>query len=124
MAETTDAETTLKVLRQRIAQFASERDWEQFHQPKDLAMGLSIEASELLELFLWKTTQDVDEMVNAPAGLARISEELSDVLIYTLNLANRLDIDLSAALTTKLEVNAAKYPVEKARGSSQKYSEL
>ena len=119
-----DADTTILALRELVATFAREREWAQFHTPKDLAAGLSIEAAELLELFLWKTPAEVEEMTRQPQVRERMAEELADVMIFCLNFANRLDIDLVTATLTKLEANAVKYPVEKAKGVSHKYTEL
>jgi NTP pyrophosphatase (non-canonical NTP hydrolase) len=119
-----DAETTVMTLREQVAQFARERDWGQFHTPKDLAVGLSIEASEMLELFLGKTPAEVDTMVAQPEARARMAEELADVLIFSLNFANRLDLDLASAVNAKLAANVAKYPIDKAKGSSKKYAEF
>jgi dCTP diphosphatase len=118
-----DAETTVQQLRERVAAFVQERDWEQFHTPKDLAAALSIEAAELLELFLWKTPQEVETLTLQDDIRMRMAEELADVLIYSLNFANRVGLDLSAALTAKLAANARRYPVETARGNSKKASE-
>jgi NTP pyrophosphatase (non-canonical NTP hydrolase) len=119
-----DANTTNLALRKKVAAFAREREWEQFHTPKNLAAGLSIEAAELLELFLWKTPAEIEEMTRQPQARARLAEELAGVMIFCLNFANRLDIDLATATLTKLEANAVKYPVEKAKGVSRKYTEL
>jgi NTP pyrophosphatase (non-canonical NTP hydrolase) len=112
----------LLVLRERLRKFADERDWNQFHTPKNLAMALCVEASELLEHFQWLRD---DESVNLSVPtLASVREEVADVLLYLIRLADKLDIDLVAAATEKMEINASKYPADKARGSSRKYSEL
>jgi NTP pyrophosphatase (non-canonical NTP hydrolase) len=113
---------SLEQLRAALRQFASDRDWDQFHSPKNLAIALSVEAAELLEHFQWTLEAD-------SAGLTReqhtkVREEIADVLLYLIRLADKLDIDLLAAATDKIRVNAVKYPVEKARGSSKKYTEL
>ncbi len=112
----------LTELRDRLRQFADERDWEQFHSPKNLAIALSVEASELLEHFQWLT--DAESARLDATQLARVREELADVLLYLIRLADRLDVDLLAAARDKIALNAEKYPVEKARGSSRKYTEL
>lgn len=112
----------LESLTQTLRQFAAERDWGQFHSPKNLACALSVEAAELLEHFQWLTEQQSDEL--APEKRAEVGQELADVLLYLLQLADRLQIDLVAAARRKLELNAARYPVAQARGSSRKYSEL
>ena len=109
-------------LRNKLRQFAAERDWDQFHSPKNLAMALSVEAAELLEHFQWLS--DAESAAMAPEKRAKIGEELADVLLYLIRLADKLDIDLASAATEKMTVNAAKYPTYKARGSSKKYTEL
>jgi NTP pyrophosphatase (non-canonical NTP hydrolase) len=96
--------------------FRDERDWAQFHNAKDLAVGLSIEASELLECFLWKNPQAADS--------EKIREELADVLVYALLLAHEVKIDISSAVHDKLAKNAIKYPVSKAKGRADKYDQL
>lgn len=116
-----DAETTILTLRQRIARFVAERDWAQFHTPKDLAAAISIEAAELQELFLWKSPAEVEAMTGQPEARRRVCEELADVLILCLNLANRLEIDVAEAVTAKVEANAAKYPADVVRGRADKY---
>ena len=112
-----DQSTVLQTIKDALERFNSERDWSQFHTPKDLAMALNVEAAELLELLLWKRT---DEELDTE----RLAEELSDVLITTLNLASRLQIDLASATQDKIAQNALKYPVDRARGKALKYDEL
>jgi len=112
----------IKLLTERIVAFRDERDWKQFHNPKDLALSLSLEAAEVLEIFQWKSGAEVD--VVSRDRKADLSDELADVLYYVLLMAHDLDIDLETALRAKLARNAEKYPVEKARGSSKKYTEL
>ena len=109
----------LKKLMEVVLQFRDERDWKQFHTPKDLAMDISIEAGELLEHFLWKDTKG---MVTK-GKKKEIADELSDVLHEVLLLSESLDIDLVAAFHEKMEQNAKKYPVEKVKGKSKKYTE-
>ena len=109
-------------LRERLRRFAAERDWDQFHTPKNLAAALSVEAAELLEHFQWLT--DAQSCALDPEKKARVAQELADVLLYLVRLADRLDVDLQAAALAKIEHNAAKYPVEKAKGSMRKYTEL
>ena len=113
---------TIDALRDKLRQFADERDWDQFHSPKNLAMALSVEAAELLEHFQWLS--DAESVVLAPAKCAKIREELADVLLYLIRLADKLHIDLAAAAVDKLGVNAQRYPVQKARGSNKKYTEF
>jgi NTP pyrophosphatase (non-canonical NTP hydrolase) len=103
-------------LQRRMLEFRDARNWAQFHNPKDLAVCLSIEASELLELFLWKQPGE--------ASTERVSEELADVLGCVLLLAKEYNIDLHQAMIDKLSKNEAKYPVEKSKGSNKKYTEL
>ena len=113
--------TGLTQLRDALRQFAAERDWDQFHSPKNLAAALAVEAAELLEPFQWLSE---DESRNLPApDLARVREELADVLNYLVRLADKLDVDLLEAARDKISKNALKYPVEKARGSARKYNE-
>lgn len=116
-----DEKTTILGLRRGVEAFVTERDWEQFHTPKDLAAAIAIEAAELQELFLWKSAAEVEAMARQLEAMGRIREELADVLILCLNLANRLNIDVSGAVTEKMAANAAKYPVALARGRSDKY---
>ena len=99
-----------------MRQFRDERDWQQFHNPKDLAIALSIEAGELLENFLWKTPEAADA--------DKVKEELADVLAYALLLSDAYGFDVQKIVLEKIERNAAKYPVEKAKGSAKKYTEL
>lgn len=106
----------LKDVLSKIIEFRDERDWEQFHNSKDLALALSIEASELLELFLWKKGDDVN--------LERLKEELADVFMYGLLLAQKNNIDIKEIIEAKLKINAEKYPVNKAKGRADKYNEL
>jgi len=109
-------------LMRKIRRFARERDWEQFHSPKNLAMALSVEASEIVELFQWLTEA---ESRNLPEKKVRdLADELADTYIYLLKLADQFGIDLTRAATAKLKRNALKCPVSKARGSAKKYTEL
>lgn len=108
-----DATTTVEELRDRVKGFVRARDWERFHQPKDLAMALSIEASELLERFLWRSGSDNDlEGENRDA----LGDELADVVIYALSFCNAIDLDLSDAIRRKMEKNEARYPAARVRG--------
>ena len=117
-----DSSTTVAALRQLINEFVDQRAWHQFHAPKNLAMSLAIEAAELMEHFQWLTEQQSGEL--PPAAKQQVAAELADVLIYTVRLADRLGVDLEPAVEAKIRVNAAKYPVEKSRGSAKKYSQL
>ena len=119
MTRTNDS---LDQLRERLAAFADERDWDQFHNPKNLAMALASEAGELIEHFQWLT---LDEAANlSPATREDVALECADVLLFLLRLADKLGIDLAAAAEKKLELNAKKYPVEKSRGKATKYDKL
>jgi dCTP diphosphatase len=106
----------------RLRAFAQERDWGQFHTPKNLAMALSVESGELLELFQWLSPEASRGVTDAPAGAERVQEELADVLIYLVRLADVLDVDLEAAVEAKLKVNAHKYPIDLAYGKATKAS--
>jgi len=114
--------TELEILREQLRAFAAERDWEQFHSPKNLAMALSVEAAELLEHFQWLSEEQSKRL--PPASLAAVSEETADVLLYLIRLCDKLDIDLVAAAQRKIASNAVKYPPDKARGTARKYTEL
>ncbi|MBL8021386.1 MAG: nucleotide pyrophosphohydrolase [Leptospirales bacterium] len=101
---------------QELHRFRDERDWAQFHNPKDLAIALSVESSELLELFLWKHHDQADK--------SRIEEELADVLAFAFQLAAKYDLDIKEIILKKIRANELKYPVEKSRGNASKYTEL
>jgi NTP pyrophosphatase (non-canonical NTP hydrolase) len=115
---------TLEDLQQAVLRFRDERDWEQFHKPKDLAMGLGIEAAELSELFLWKSETEIELQLADAGKREELADELADVQVFLLYLAHAAGIDLGEAVLAKIEKNARKYPVAKARGSARKYSEL
>jgi NTP pyrophosphatase (non-canonical NTP hydrolase) len=106
----------------RLAEFAAERDWEQFHSPKNLAMALAAETGELLEHFQWLTEAQSAEL--SEEALDAVALELADVQVYLVRLADRLGIDLVAAAHRKIDLNAEKYPVDKARGHARKYDRL
>jgi NTP pyrophosphatase (non-canonical NTP hydrolase) len=99
-----------------LLKFRNERDWEQFHNPKDLAIGLSIEANELLEVFLWKNHNEAD--------IERVKEELADVFGYAFLMAEKYGFDVKQIVFDKIKANALKYPVDRAKGSAKKYNEL
>jgi NTP pyrophosphatase (non-canonical NTP hydrolase) len=124
MPELADATTTIANLKDRVLAFTRERDWEQFHSPKNLSMALAAEAGELMEHFLWTDSAASQERCQDAARRRKIEEEIADVVIYSLEFANVTGIDLAAAIEAKLTANAQKYPVEKARGRSEKYTEL
>jgi NTP pyrophosphatase (non-canonical NTP hydrolase) len=112
----TDATTTVAELRQLIADFVAERDWSQFHSPKNVSMALAIEAAELMEHFQWLTTEASRTLSGDPRKLAEVGEELADVIGYSLALANELGIDVSRAIRAKMVKNAQKYPADQYRG--------
>ena len=114
--------TDLDRLRDRLRAFAAARDWDQFHSPKNLAMALSAEAGELLEVFQWLSEAQSRNL--SPEAHGAASEEVADVLLYLIRLCDKLGIDPIAAASRKIDANAVKYPVDKARGSSKKYTEL
>ena len=107
---------------EEIRTFCEERDWRQFHNPKDLASALSIEASELQEIYLWKNPAEVDDVSKKKRD--QIEQEIADIAIYLLDLVDVLDIDLEKVIQEKLEQNRKKYPVEDAKGKNLKYDEL
>lgn len=112
----------LRELRDALRTFAAERDWDQFHSPRNLATALAVEAAELLEPFQWLDEAQARDL--APSIRAAVEEEMADVLLYLVRLADKLDVDLAGAAHSKILRNAEKYPVERARGSSRKYDEL
>lgn len=114
--------TELEDLRDRLREFSTARDWEQFHSPKNLAMALAAEAGELLEIFQWLTEAQSREL--DPKARAAVSEEIADVLLYLVRLGDQLGIDPVEAARAKLVENERKYPAEKARGNAKKYTEL
>jgi NTP pyrophosphatase (non-canonical NTP hydrolase) len=111
-----DADTPLAELRALIRRFVEERDWRQFHSPKNLSMSLAIEAAELMEHFQWIDAAESRRVAADPVRLGQVRDEMADVLCYLLALANELDLDLSTAMRDKMAKNAAKYPAEQSRG--------
>jgi NTP pyrophosphatase (non-canonical NTP hydrolase) len=108
-------------LRDSIRSFVDERDWDQFHTPKNLSAALCVEAAELLEHFQWLKTGIKDEL--GVMKLEQVRHEMADVLVYLIRLADKLDVDLAAAVVEKMTINRAKYPADKVRGDARKYSE-
>ena len=106
----------IEIILNELRQFNIDRDWDQFHNGKDLAVGLSVEAAELLECFLWKNPEE--------ANIDKIREELADVLNYAFQMADKYNLDIKQIMLEKIQRNAQKYPVEKAKGSAKKYNEL
>ena len=112
----------LEELRNQLRTFAADRDWDQFHSPKNLASALAVEAAELLEHFQWLTEAQSQKL--PPEALDGVREEVADVLLYLIRISDKLGIDLIKAAKAKIELNAVKYPVEKSRGTSQKYTKF
>lgn len=106
----TDQTTNIQQLKDKVAKFVADRNWKQFHNPKNLSMSIAIEASELMEIFQWMTEEEAWD-VNNSSESTHLKEELSDVIIYCMSLANQLDIDITVAIEDKLKKNAIKYPV-------------
>ena len=117
-----DNKTTIEDLKNLVKKFCEDRDWDQFHDPKELAIGISTEANELLEIFRFKDKKQMQELMNS-SRKQEVSDELADVFYFILRFAQMNDIDLSTAVKNKIEKNNKKYPVEKARGSNKKYNE-
>ena len=113
---TADSSTTVQKLKRLVREFVRDREWEKFHNPKDLAEAICVEAAELLELFQWVPTDESSRQVSDRATLERVEEELADILIYCLSLANVTGIDVASAVADKVRKNSAKYPPDKYRG--------
>lgn len=114
----------LKELQKKVIEFRDKRNWAQYHNPKDLAISLSLEASELLEIFQWKDKAEVEEIRKDAAGREKVKEELGDILIYALNMCDAFGFDPTDVILSKLKINEEKYPVEKAKGSAKKHTRL
>lgn len=114
----------LKKLNNEIEKFVSDRDWDQFHSVKNLSMALSVESSELLEIFQWMTETQTDDVKNNPAVLGKVEDEVADIFVYLMRILSKTDIDLETAVIKKLKKNAEKYPIEKSKGNSKKYNDL
>ena len=119
-----DAETHLEEIKERVLAFARERDWEQFHSPKNLSMAIATEAAELMEHFLWQSPEASRDQMETEKLRSRVAEELADVFIFAIEFANMTGMDIASIIEAKMKRNAEKYPVEKARGRSTKYTEL
>jgi len=109
-------------LLQQLIEFRKERDWEQFHNPKDLAISLSIEAAELLEWFQWRSEKEIKQQLQSDKRI-QLEDELADVAVYLSYLCHDLDIDLNKVVAAKMVKNAEKYPIEKVKGRNDKYNE-
>lgn len=112
----------IRSIQQQLQSFAQERDWDQFHNPKNLAAALSVEASEILELFQWLSPEQSLTLKDNPKEKQHAADEIADTFIYLLRLADKLEIDIEAAIESKMKKNAEKYPVELARGNATKYN--
>jgi NTP pyrophosphatase (non-canonical NTP hydrolase) len=124
MTHLRDDLVNLGELKRQVLSFARERDWEQFHSPKNLSMALAAEAAELMEHFLWIDSEASRASLAKKRLRAAIEEELADIVIYALEFANQTGVDMAAAIESKLKQNAIKYPVAKSKGRSVKYTEL
>ena len=112
----------LEDIRSRLAEFARERNWDQFHTPKNLSMALAAEAAELLEIFQWLTDEQSKDIVDDEKEMARVRQEIADVFIYLTRLADKLDVDIEKAVLDKIAENEKKYPVELAKDNATKYN--
>jgi NTP pyrophosphatase (non-canonical NTP hydrolase) len=117
-----DHKTNIHELKEKITKFCDERDWDKYHNAKDLAIGVITEASELLEHFRFKNEKETEEMLKDPEKRREISEEMSDVLYFILRLAERYDIDVATEFDKKMAKNAIKYPIDKVKGLNKKYN--
>ena len=119
-----DDKTTIQELKDKVKKFCEDRDWDQYHNAKDLAIGIITESSELLENFRFKSEKQIEDLFNSPEKKEKISEEMVDALYFLLRLAQKYDIDLSTSLVKKMGKNEKKYPIDKAKGLNKKYTEL
>jgi len=114
----------IEEIKNRLARFAEERDWEQFHSPKNLSMALAAEAAELLEIFQWLTEEQSIRIIDDTKEMALIRQEIADVFIYLIRLVDKLGVDLEQAVMEKIELNEVKYPKNSVKGSAVKYNTL
>lgn len=119
-----DNNITIYDLKQKVKCFCEERDWDQFHNPKDLSIGISTEANELLDIFRFKSNGQMEEMFRDDMTRTHIEEEIADVLFFVLRFAQMYNLDLERCLNNKLEKNAQKYTIERSRGNNLKYTEI
>ncbi len=117
-------EYTVKELIDKVKAFCEDRDWDQYHNPKDLAIGISTEANELLDIFRFQNTEDMANIMKNPMKKEHVEEELADVLFFILRFAQMNDIDLKQILEMKISKNTLKYPVDKIKGKNKKYTEI
>lgn len=123
MILSTDDDVNINYLKEKIKIFCEDRDWDQYHNAKELAIGIVTEASELLQHFRFKSEKEVDELFKNEKKREEISEEIADILYFLVRLSERYEIDLSTELDKKIKKNEKRYPVEKVKGSNKKYSE-
>ncbi len=119
-----DRKTSIYQVKQLIQDFVDERDWRKYHNPKDLAISIAIEAAELMELFQWVSEREVGTMLEDAERFTRLEEELADIIMLCFNLASVLNVDVAEAVTRKVEKNRAKYPVDLVKGNYKKYTQL
>lgn len=124
MYEINDSNTNIAYLKEKVKQFCKERDWDQFHNPKDLAIGIVTEGADLLDIFRFKFPEEIEELLKNKDKLLQIKDELADILYFVIRFAQMNNIDLTDALLKKLEKNELKYPVIKSKGSNKKYNEV
>lgn len=119
-----DKDTTLSELKDIVQNFCEDRDWDKFHNAKDLSIGIVTESAELIEYFRFKSLSEIEEMFLDSSKKLKIGEELSDVLFFVLRFAQLYDIDLTTEFIRKISINDAKYPIEKCKGSNKKYTDI
>ena len=124
MNELSDTTATIALLKKRIQKFIEDREWGKYHNSKDLAISIAVEASELLELFQWVREKDIEALLKDAGKFTMLEDELADIIILCLTLANVTGIDVSRAVMKKIEKNEAKYPVELVKGKYEKYTRL
>lgn len=124
MNELSDTTATIALLKKRIQKFVEDREWGKYHNSKDLAISIAVEASELLELFQWVREKDIEALLKDASKFTMLEDELADIIILCLNLANVTGIDVSSAVMKKIEKNEARYPVELVKGKYEKYTRL
>jgi len=122
--EINDSNTNIAYLKEKVKQFCKERVWDQFHNPKDLAIGIVTEGADLLDIFRFKFPEEIEELLKNKDKLLQIKDELADILYFVIRFAQMNNIDLTDALLKKLEKNELKYPVIKSKGSNKKYNEV
>mgnify|MGYP001415531172 CR=1 FL=1 len=119
-----DSNTSISDLKEMFKKFRDDRNWKQFHTPKNLAQAISIEANELMEEFLWKTDEEIEGLFQQEEFRQKVCNELADIMAFCINFANAMNIDVSKAINEKMTHNQKKYPIEKSKGSAEKYTRL